>query len=189
MPSEVTLVNDALSELGKPPISAVNDNPLAAALAYKIAQLHPELLLSDNWIFASVYVEDSTPVSPDYSPDYTYTYQLPPNFGRFFRWSKAMPRQFDYQFADGYLLSYTNPIAYWYIVNDASYAVLPPLYAKALSVYAASQLCLVHTNNAELTAYLEKRYMAHLADAIKYNQTQRPITGAPYNDYSRLQLV
>lgn len=189
MPSELDLVNDALSLLGKPAVDSVDANPSAQFIARKISTLHPELLLNENWIFASVNKYDNLPISPNYSDDYTYTYQLPTNFGRFFRWAKTVSQEVYYQFSDGYLLCNMKPVSYWYIINDADYEVLPPLYAKALAHYAASESCLVLTNNKDLTVYLTNQFNAALNMAIKFNNTQKPIVGAPYNDFQRIAYV
>lgn len=189
MASELDLVNDALSLLGKEAVSAVSETPQASFLKRKITRLHPQQLLRANWIFAAVEKYDNTPVSPNFSDDYTYTYQLPSNFGRFFRWSRTIKQDMAYQFVEGYLLTNSKPVSYWYIINDADYSVISDLYAEALAHYAASESALVLTNSKELTAYLHKQYTDKLNDAIKFNATQQAIVGAPYNDYQRTQFV
>lgn len=189
MPSELQLVNRALAELGKPAVSKLSDSFQAQYLANKIAELHPELLLCDNWVFAEVYVSNSTPLSNNFSPDYVYSYQLPANFGRFYRWATSGAQYPIYQFCDGLLLANTNPVMYWYIVNDAAYTVLPPLYARALVLYAAAKSAPTLTNDVALAKYLDNEYEKMINKAIKFNATQRPIVGMPYNDFQRITFV
>lgn len=189
MQSELDIVNDALSLLGKDAVSSADELPISLYLQRKINRLHPLLLKRENWIFAAVEKYDNTPVSPNLSDDYTYTYQLPTNFGRFFRWSKTVRQDENYQFVDGYLLTNSKPVSYWYIVNDADFSIVGDLYAEALAHYAASESCLVLTNSKELTVYLKNQFKEALNNAIKFNNTQKPIVSAPYNGYQRTQFV
>ena len=72
MPSLLDLVNRTLSELGRMSVQQVTDSPDAEAVQNKIIELAPEVLLDYNWNFAIVYVENSSPLTVNFSPDYVY---------------------------------------------------------------------------------------------------------------------
>ncbi len=189
MPSELQLVNRALSELGRLPVQTVANSPDAQYVANKINELFPEVLLDCNWTWAIKYREDNTPLTIEFSPDYIYTYQLPGDFGKFYRWASTGAQWPIYEFADGYLLAQTKPVQYYYIVNQASYAVLTPLFARALILYAAAKSAPTLTNNVQLSGYLEKQYEISRIKAILENDMERSVVSTPYNDFNRLTYV
>lgn len=189
MPSKIELVNRALSELGKLPIAKIEDSEASIFLSNKIDELHPELLLVTNWLWAITYKSDSTPLISNFSPDYSYSYQLPSNFGKFFRFINASTDYAYYMFADGMILSNSNPIQYYYIVNDVDYSIIPALYARALILYAAASCSLNLTNNVQLTGYLDNQYKLARIRAILQNDMERSVQQMPYNDYGRKVYV
>lgn len=189
MPSQLQLVNRCLSELGRLAVESVNDSPDAQYVSAKITELFPELLLEANWNFAVKFVYDNTPLTIEFSPDYSYTYQLPADFGRFFKWASTGAQWPIYQFADGYLLAQTKPVSYYYIVSICDTAVLTPLFSRALILYAACKSAPTLTNNVQLSGYLEKEYMKALTKAILENDMQRSVVETPYNDFNRITFV
>lgn len=189
MPSQLQLVNRALSELGRLPISAISDSPDAQYVAAKINELFPELLQETTWNFCVVYREDSTPLTTNFSPDFVYTYQLPGDFGQFFKWASTGSQWPSYEFTDNLLLAQTLPVQYYYITNQPAFEVLTPLFSRALILYAAAKSAPTLTNNVNLTAYLEKEYMKAITKAILQNDTQRSIQSTPYNDFDRITFV
>lgn len=189
MPSLIDLVNYSLSEFGSPPVSAISDSPLALIIANKIKQVHPELLLLDNWTFGIVYREDNTPLSNNFSPDYQFTYQLPGDFGRFYRWASTSSQYPIYEFVQNLMLAQVMPVMYYYIANNVPYSILPPLYSHMLSIYAAHQVSLANTENVKLTEYLFAKYEKIKSQAITYNNMDRPVFQMPYNDFNRLLYI
>lgn len=189
MPSQLQLVNRCLSELGQLPVQAITDSDASQYVANKIAELLPECLLEYNWNFAIVYIEDSTPLVSNFSPDYVYSYQLPGNFGKFFRWANTGSQWPIYAFMDGMLLAQVLPVQYYYIVNACAYEVLPPLFSRYLILYAAAKSAPTVTNNVQLTAYLEKEMMKAQARAILQNDMERSVSSTPYNDFNRITYV
>jgi hypothetical protein len=189
MPSLLQLVNNCLSELGRLPVVAINDSDDARYVSAKIIALFPEVLLEANWVFATRYVNDDAPLTTEFSPDFSYAYQLPGDFGHFFKWASTGAQWPIYQFADGMLLAQTRPVQYYYIVNICDYTVLPPLFARALILYAAAKSAPTLTNNVQLTTYLEKEYMKILTKAILQNDMERSVVETPYNDFNRITYV
>jgi hypothetical protein len=189
MPSQLQLVNRVLSELGRTPVTAITDKDNSIIIANKIDELFPEILLDCNWTWAIKYVNDGSPLVTNFSPDFTYTYQLPGDFGKFYRFATSGPQWGDYEFVDGYLLAQTKPVQYYYIVRDADYEVLPPLFARALILYTAAKVAPALTENQNLFMYLEKEYQKKRIDAILENDMQRSITQTPYNDFDRMNYV
>lgn len=189
MPTHLQLVNRTLSELGRPPVASTDESPDAQQASAKIYELEPELFLVYNWTFLVKYIYDSTPLTFNFSPDYMYTYQLPGDFGHFFKWQATGSQWPIYEFADGYLLAQTLPVGYYYIVNQASPEVYPPLFARALVLYAASKLAPTLTNNIKLTQYLQVEYKDMIDKAVLQDDMQRPVFSTPYNDFDRITFV
>lgn len=189
MPSLLELTNCALSELGKLPVEAIGDSDSSIIVSNKILELYKEILLEANWTWAIVYIENSSPETTNYSPDFVYSYQLPGNFGRFFRFANTGSQWPYYEFVDGMLLAQTLPVQYYYIRNDVPFEYWPPLPARELILYAASKCAMSQTQNVQLAAYLMKEYQDAKNRAITENDMQRSIMQTPYNDFDRIQFV
>jgi len=189
MPTQLQLVNRTLSELGRPAVAAIDESPDAEQVNAKLLELAPELYLVYNWTFLVVYTFNNTPLTFNFSPDYNYTYQLPGNFGHFFKWQATGSQWPIYEFADGYLLAQVLPVGYYYIVNQAVPEVYTPLFARALVLYAAAKLAPTLTNNIQLAAYLEKEYEKIIAKAITQDDMERSVSATPYNDFNRITFV
>lgn len=189
MPSKLQLVNRALSELGRLAVTSINESSDAQYLAAKIDELYPEVLLECNWTWAVIYRRDDTPLSANFSPDYTYTYQLPGDFGKFYRFASTGTSWGIYAFMDDMLLANTKPVEYYYISNQAAYETLPPLFSRSLILYAAAKAAPTLTNNMQLAAYLQNEYVMIKTKAILENDMERAVTSMPYNDFDRITLV
>ena len=189
MPTHLQLVNRTLSELGKPAVASITESPDALQASAKIYELEPELYLVYNWSFLVKFTLNNTPLTFNFSPDYQYTYQLPGDFGHFFKWQATGSQWPIYEFADGYLLAQTLPVGYYYIVNQAAPEVYTPLFARALVLYAASKLAPTLTNNVQLTTYLEGQYEKMIAKAIVQDDMENPHFATPYNDFDRVTFV
>jgi hypothetical protein len=125
----------------------------------------------------------------NFSPDYVYAYQLPGNYGRFFKWATTGAQWPLYAIWDGQLLANTNPVQYYYIANDIPFVNWPKLPARALVQYAAFMCAPTSTNNVALVKELEDRYKVAMANAIRQNDMERSVRSTPYNDFQRLTLV
>lgn len=189
MPTHLQLVNRTLSELGRPAVASITESPDAQQASAKIYELEPELYLVANWSFLVKFIINSTPLSFNYSPDFVYTFQVPTDFGRFFRLQATGSQWPIYEFVDGYFLAQTKPVGYYYIVNQADPIVYTPLFARALVLYAAAKLAPSLTNNVPLTAYLEKEYEKIIAKAEVQDNMLNPHFSTPYNDYQRITFV
>lgn len=182
--SELDVVNQALLELGRLPVIQISDRADAQLIDAKIDVLLPKLLAATSWNFAIKFVNNNTPNTQSFSPDYLYAYQLPPDYGRFFKFStNCFP--LSYAFVDGLLLTSTKPIAYYYIVNNVDFDAISTLFYRALALYVAADVAFVLTNNAELAIYLEKKYEKEKSDAILLNDMERMIQTTPSNDFDR----
>jgi hypothetical protein len=189
MPTHLQLVNRTLSELGRLSVSRIEESPDAQKASAKLYELAPELYLEANWSFLVKFTQNYTPLTFNFSPDYNYTYQLPGDFGRFFKWQSTGSQWPIYEFADGYLLAQTLPVGYYYIVNQATPEVYTPLFSRALVLYAACKLAPTLTNNVQLSAYLEKEYTKMIAKAITQDDMLNPHFATPYNDFDRITFV
>jgi hypothetical protein len=189
MPSLLDLTNRALSELGRLPVDKVTDSQDAQFVQNKILELYQEVLLDYNWNFAVVYVENFSPETTNFSPDYVYSYQLPGNYGKFFKWATTGAQWPLYAIVDGMMLANTLPIQYYYIANDVPFEEWPPLVARTLVVYAACKCAPTLTNNVKLSAYLKEEYKEARNKAILENDMERSVQSTPYNDFDRTTFV
>jgi hypothetical protein len=189
MPSLLDLTNRALAELGKLPVTAVTDSQDAMYVQNKILELYQEVLLDYNWNFAVVYVANYSPETTNFSPDYVYSYQLPGDYGKFFKWATTGAQWPIYAIIDGMLLANTLPVQYYYIANDVDFSLWPPLVSRLLVLYAASKSSPTLTNNVQLTLYLEKEYEKARTKAILENDMERSVQSTPYNDFDRITFV
>jgi len=189
MPSLLDLTNRTLSELGRLPVEAVTDSPDAQVVQNKLIELAPEVLLDYNWNFAVIYVANYSPETINFSPDFVYSYQLPGNFGKFFKWASTGAQWPSYEILDGLMLANTLPIQYYYIANDVPFEFWIPLVARMLVLYAAAKCSPTLTNNIQLTAYLEGEYMKIRTKAILENDMERSVMSTPYNDFDRITFV
>lgn len=79
--SKLALINQALLELELLSVATVNESDAGKFIAAKLDNLLPNLLLTAHWHFAMKYREDKTPITQNFSPDFSYTYQLPYDLG------------------------------------------------------------------------------------------------------------
>lgn len=189
MPTQLQLVNRTLSELGRLAVASIDESPDAQQANAKILELEPELYLIANWSFLVKYIFDNTPLNFNFSPDFSYTYQLPGDFGRFFKWQATGSQWPIYEFTDSYLLAQVKPVGYYYIVNQADPSVYTPLFSRALILYAAAKLAPTLTNNIQLAKYLESEYSKMIAKAEVQDNMLNPISTTPYNDFNRITFV
>jgi hypothetical protein len=189
MPSLLDLTNRALSELGRLSVSQIENSPDAQQVSAKILELYKEVLLDYNWNFAVVYVANYSPETTNFSPDYVYSYQLPGNYGKFFKWATTGAQWPYYAIIDGMLLANTLPVQFYYIANDVPFEKWPPLVARQLVLYAAAKCAPTMTNNMNLTDYLMKEYELVRARAILENDMERSVMATPYNDFNRVTFV
>jgi len=189
MPSLLDLTNRSLSELGRLPVVNVDNSQDAQYVQNKILELYKEVLLDYNWNFAVFYVANYSPETNNFSPDYVYSYQLPGNYGKFFKWASTGAQWGIYAIVDGLLLANTLPVQYYYIANDVPFEVWPPLVSRQLVLYAAAKCSPTLTNNVNLTAYLEREYRLIRTQAIQQNDMERSVSSTPYNDFDRVTFV
>ncbi|WP_010597621.1 hypothetical protein [Rickettsiella massiliensis] len=186
--SKLTVINQALLALGLSPIANEKESEAAQFISEKLDSLLPILLLSETWRFAVKYREDNTPITQNFSPDYRYTYQLPFDYGRFIKLG-ANRFILDFELVDGYILTNTNPFIYYYLVNTMDYSILPPIFARTLALYAASDSAVSLTQNVNLANYLEAKYEKEKMNALLLNNMERDIKAAPFNDFDRVMWI
>jgi hypothetical protein len=192
MPSQLDVVNFALNELGQATVTNVNDLPLSQLMVNKLNFLFPELLQKTDWNFAIVYKSDSTPLTNNFSPDFLYTFQLPPDYVKMDRFSWQTTGQafgFYFRIVDGLILTNAKPINYYYVSSNASYANISQLFFQTLSLYLAYRTCDTATNNEQLKVNLFKEYTLKLMDALRYNDMERYVQATPYNDFDRTAYI
>ena len=95
--SKLDVINQALTEIGRPSVSNINDSEDSELLSVKFDLLLPILLEETEWNFAIVYREDSTPLVSPVSPDFNNSFQLPADYGRMFQFGNFYNNLTSYQ--------------------------------------------------------------------------------------------
>lgn len=186
--AKIDIINQALMEIGQLPVIQETDSQAAQLISAKIDILFPLLLLSSTWNFAIKFVSNNTPSTQSFSPDFVFTYVLPFDFGRFFKFgTNTFPLY--YEFIDGLLLTNVRPVQYYYVVNNVDYSAITTAFYRALSLYAAADTCMVLTQNAPLTKYIQEKYEMDKSNAILLNDQERYIGSTPYNDFDRQTYI
>lgn len=190
--SQLDLVNLVLNELGKPSVTNVNDTDTAIVANNKLNFFFPLMLLKTTWNdFVKFYISN-TPNTFPFSPDYAYTYTLPGDFGRLFKFGNfTFP--VIYQITDGLISANVKPIQFYYIVNTAAYGAGldsgTMQFNFALAVWVAADMCMVTTNNAALTKYLEEKAKKEISNAILLDNMNKEIVTLPYNSFNRQLFI
>lgn len=192
--STLSIVNQALLEIARLPVTNINDSPDSILMAAKIDILLPVLLQETHWNFAIKFRQDSTPLTTQFSPDYENTYQLPFDYGQMFNWGDfnntfSDPGSLPFLITDGLISTNENPISYYYIVSNVDPDALSTLFYRALVLYVASDSCLALTENQALTKYLREKYEYERGRAVNRNDMESFKTTRPYNDYDRILVV
>lgn len=184
--SRLDIVNQALTELGRLPVTNINDSEDATLLDVKLSLLLPVLLQETVWNFAILYREDSTPLTTPLTPDFSYTYQLPADYGRMFQFGNINNNlDTPYLISNNLISTNEKPISYYYIINDVNVGAISTMFFRAIVLFIASDACLVLTENEKLTQYLKAKYEEEKGKAVNLNDMERYITGKPNNDYDR----
>jgi hypothetical protein len=186
--AKIDIVNQALMELGSLPVIQVSDTQQATLINAKIDLLFPALLAQGPWNFAIKYISDSTPLTTQFSPDFLYAYQLPSDFGRFFKWITNIWPLY-YEFADGLLLTSIFPVQYYYVTNNIDFDKISILFYRALAIYVAADVAPVLTNNTVLAQYLYKKFEGERDNAYLQNDMDRLVEATPFNEYDRQTYI
>ena len=192
--SRLSVVNQALGKIGRLPVTNILDSQDAQLLDLKIDLLLPVLLESTIWNFAIKFVQDSTPLTTQFSPDYSNTFELPPDYGHMYNWGNfdnnfsdqsALP----YLITDGLISTNQSQITYYYVVSNVDVSAISTLFYRALVLFIAYDSALVLTENERLLESLYREFQEAKNDAITRNDMERFIVSKPYNDYNRNYFV
>ena len=179
-----------MSEIGRPPVTNPADQPSSQLMEYKLPSLLGKFLQLTDWNFTIKFVANNTPTVSPFSPDFLYSYQLPPDFLRFDRMS-PLTTNFGlyYRIIDSLLCTNMKPIQYYYVSGALDYELLTPSAFIALSQYLAAESCMALTQNTTLTAYIKKKFDDSLSDAMRFNDMERYVQSMPYNDFDRQTYI
>jgi hypothetical protein len=190
MPSKLDVVNASLNELGRQAVQALDQSADSQILSAAVDGFMQELMTKTDWNFLIKFVKDNNPLSQSFSPDFVYSYQLPPDYARMDRFSPQSTNfGFYYRIIDGLLCTNSKPMQYYYVSNATDYSVITPLFFQALSLYLAFRRCMVITQDQNLTRTLSGLYMDKITAAILLNDMERYVETAPFNDYDRQTYI
>lgn len=194
-PSLLSITNGVVARYGRKPVTNVTEREDTHVISQQIPDMLSAMLAMAEWNFAAKFKYEDTPLTDliSYSPQggYLYNYQLPSDFGHFWRFQYNDYPLFGlpYQILDDRILTSTKPISYWYIVSQVDYNFLPPAFVEALIYYVSAQLALAITQNQILQQDLDKKFLWFYNKAFVQNIMQNPIFQAPNNDFDRKVFV
>lgn len=193
--SELSIVNLVLAKLARSPVTNVNDSPASLLIAQQLPTMYQSVLLKAFWTFAMKFRYDNTPLTTSVMVNpiggFLYNYQLPADYGRFgtFVFDVFPNYGTPYLITDGVILISARPIAYWYVVNDVPYSLLPAPFIEALAYYVAAEVTMPLTQNESLAKYNETRAEQRMGDAIQQNYWEQALMQTSNNDFNRRTLI
>ena len=182
--SDTVICNFALNLLGVEEIASINESSRAANVCKTAYYLAKEALLrSHYWNFAITRVI----LSPDATPPafgYAYKFSLP---------SEALVWKFvdnvnDIKQEGRKLLSNDASIKLIYVSNAVAEADFDPLFAKALTIRLASDVCYKLTNNVSLGQKVEKDFSDLIKEAKRMNAISQTPDGLVLETLTTVRL-
>jgi len=148
--TQLSIVNNALNELGEVAVSNINDSEHAKILDQKIDLNYRVALSITNWVFAQKFESISLTTEPGI-PEFPFAYQLPFDFEKLVDVNKIN----DYRLLGDKLYVATNQgVDLFYISNQIVFSLFPSTFEQYLVYKIAAQSCLVLTNSVPVTEYL-----------------------------------
>lgn len=190
--TQLDIVNQVLNLIARTAVDNVNESPQAILINQRYPNLLKNLLRKAIWNFAIAFKSDNTPLTTTVSNEFLFNYQLPANYGRFWRMEAQSTPTFGfvYQIVDNIFMTNANPINYWYVVNYVDASVIPPPFEQALVYYIASQVCLSLTQNKQLSDELKFEFInTYLPDAIQQVAYEQMIIQTAFNDFDRQSYI
>jgi hypothetical protein len=182
-PSLTDIVNQVLAEYGRGPVDNITTDAQAQLIANRVNFFLPIMLNEYNWNWAIKYVTDSTPLTQPFSPEWTFAFQLPFDYGHMFHfWNQVTWN--DWTIIDNMILANQATINYYYVVVGVNFDVITANFMRALVLYVAESLSYVLTQDVALSQNLEAKFRRELARAIMQNDMERNVQ-APPNDFDR----
>lgn len=167
--AKLTVINNALVELGDTPLTSLSENRLGATVALQVYDsVYQDLLGKAPWRFATQKAdlsrETDTPLN-----EWAYQFVLPAQCLRILR---VYPFS-NYEVFGTKIFSGATSLAVDYVAN-VSESYLPAPYARLLTLELAVRMCMTITNDADLKTRLQSDARLQFAAALAADSMQRP---------------
>lgn len=179
------LVNRVLNEIGEPAVNAIDETHSSTFIANRIDDFIPQLLQITSWDFAVRLKDDNSPLSSNRFTDWQYNYQLPADFGQFFKFSRDAYNVINFDIYESILVSDTRPLKYYYISNQVNPDNFEPLFVDLLTLFTAARSAKAITEDKGLSQQLMSWFEHIKNEAVLQNSMQEAIRHKPHNDFDR----
>ena len=180
--NSLAVVNQIMNELGRPGVSADTNDPWAFVISQRLPTDLVYLLQQTQWNFANKFYYSNSPnAGPSPSPQWLYSFSLPPDFLNF----QTQYINLMYQVIGNVICANQNFIEFYYIRNISDFTQLPQWFIQLLVYYTASMVALQLTLNTAVEAKEWNKFRNEMSSAKWQNISLNPICEAPYNKYDR----
>ena len=177
--SEVSICNIALSWLGQPAITSLDDQSTNAELCkLNYPHLRDVLLSERQWVFAVLRHTSETADKPEFGEGFKHS--IPPEYLRVSRvyrnveafdpnkWRTALGWRREGEF----IIAVEEIIYMWGTQQLTDTGLFSPMFTQALAARIAADLCMPITENSTLQSKMYQLYLAKLSDAAASDAVQ-----------------
>lgn len=177
--SEVSICNIALSWLGQPAITSLDDKSTNAELCkLNYPHLRDVLLSERQWVFAVLRHTSETADKPEFGEGFKHS--IPPEYLRVSRvyrnveafdpnkWRTALGWRREGEF----IIAVEEIIYMWGTQQLTDTGLFSPMFTQALAARIAADLCMSITENSTLQSKMYQLYLAKLSDAAASDAVQ-----------------
>ncbi len=177
--SEVSICNLALSWLGQPAITSLDDQSTNAELCkLNYPHLRDVLLSERQWVFAVLRHTSETADKPEFGEGFKHS--IPPEYLRVSRvyrnveafdpnkWRTALGWRREGEF----IIAVEEIIYMWGTQQLTDTGLFSPMFTQALAARIAADLCMPITENSTLQSKMYQLYLAKLSDAAASDAVQ-----------------
>ena len=167
MPSDISIVNQALGFLGASPIISFDDDSKEAALAKaNYAPVRDAVLEAYNWTFATKWLAIPALANPPLS-EYANAYQIPPDVLRilFVGQDYRNPSR-DWRVESGNIVTDDNAVKVQVVVTVTDPNKFSALFIQALAQRLAGDMAIALTSSRSLADFHYNVYQQKLKDAV-----------------------
>lgn len=179
--NSLAVTNQVMNELGRSAVSAASDDPWALVISQRLPMDLTYLLQQTQWNFANKFYYSNSPNLSSPSPQWNFSFSLPPDFLNF----QTQYINLWYQVIGNAICANQNFIEFFYIRNITDFTVFPSWFIQLLVYYTAWKVAKPLTLNTAIAAEEKDNFIREMASAKWQNISLNPVCEAPYNKYDR----
>ncbi len=179
--NSLAVVNQVMNELGRQGVSSTTDDPWAVVIAQQLPGNLVYILQQTQWNFANQFYYTNSPNISSPTPQWLYSFSLPPDFLNF----QTQYINLMYQVIGNVICANQNFIDFYYIKNITDFTVLPQWFIQLLVYYTAWKVAKPLTLNVAVAQEEKDNYLRELTSAKWQNISLNPVCEAPFNKYDR----